>query len=208
MFSEQIVKQNITVLQLGVLSNNVYIVTHGNDCVVIDCPFDNGQLLSYIDDKGYNLCGILLTHGHFDHCGGVATMLARHDVPVYCNSADWHLCSVASSNRWGVPCDSCHPTCDLVDGQITIAGMTFAVTTTPGHTAGGVCIQYLDVLFTGDTLFAGSIGRTDLGGSMSILMSSLAKIAKMNGNYIVCSGHGTMSTLDIERGTNPYMVGL
>lgn len=195
-------------LQLGELSNNVYIVNSGNNCLIIDCPFDNGQLLSYINNKGYNVQGILLTHGHFDHCGGVATILEYFDVPVYCHKADWQLCNDADNNRWGVKCHSCVPTNELVEGDMSIGDFDISVIVTPGHTAGGVCMIIQDVLFSGDTLFAGSIGRTDLGGDYDILMSSLAKIATISGNHTLCSGHGQLSTLDIQRATNPYMVAL
>ncbi len=208
MHLEQKVNNNTTVLQLGMLDNNVYIVTSGNNCVVIDCPFDNGQLLSYIEQHNLVLQAIVLTHGHFDHCGGVATLLAKFDVPVYCNSSDWQLCSQASNNRWGVKCYDCTPTHELDSGSINIGGIDFTVMHTPGHTAGGVCLISGEVLFSGDTLFDMSIGRTDLGGDYDTLMDSLVKLKNLEGNYILCSGHGQISTLSKQRNGNPYMVKL
>lgn len=205
----ELIVNNITKLELGMLDNNVYIVASDNNCIVIDCPFDNGQLLSYIDQLGLKLQAVVLTHGHFDHCGGVATLLSKYDVPVYCNSADWQLASIASNNRWGVQCDNCRPTCDLAEGNVTIGDFHLQIIETPGHTPGGVCIVYNNVLFSGDTLFDMTIGRTDLGGgSYDTLMTSIVKLKQLEGDYMLCSGHGLVTTLSKQRNGNPYMVKL
>ena len=86
-----------------------------------------------------------------------------------------------------------------------MGSLRFRILETPGHTMGSVCLQLGDVIYTGDTLFAGSCGRTDLGGSMSMILASLKQLAALPGDYTVCPGHGEATTMEHERRYNPYL---
>ena len=145
---------------------------------------------------------ILLTHAHYDHTTGVAELhKALPDVPVYLHPND--------AARLGTPVFpplGMEPT-PYKDGDVVrVGGIDVQVLHTPGHTPGGVCLMAGDVLFTGDTLFQGSMGRTDLpGGSYEQIMASLARLARLPGDFQVLPGHMGMSTLEAERKSNYYM---
>ncbi len=193
----------------GMLPTNTYILYDDatNDCVVIDPAFDGGKVLSILKDKKFNLKGILLTHGHFDHCGGVKTLLEYKNVDVYGNSLDAELAANASKNQWRARAQDCTIT-KFVDNEkdFSIGNFKFSVMNTPGHTEGGVCYFIDDLMFSGDTLFCDSVGRTDLqGGDSAKLAESLKKIANIKKNYTVLAGHMETTDLDTQKRTNPYL---
>ena len=190
----------ITVFQLGALGTNCYIVREGKTCAVID-PGDAGNALAdWLEAQGLQPEAVLLTHGHYDHVGGVADLRSRYaGIPVYVHEADTHLTADLSRGlQW---------THHYNEGDsLTAGGVEFRVLHTPGHTPGSVCLLAGDALFCGDTLFAGSCGRTDFpGGSWSEMLHSLRRLAQLKGNFQVLSGHGEPSELDAERQYNPYM---
>ena len=192
----------ITTFQLGALGTNCYIVTDEQTraCAIVD-PGDSGAALAdWLDREGLKPRYVLLTHGHYDHVGGVAALRDRYaDIPVYVHEADTHLTPQLSMGlQW---------THHYGEGDtLTMDGITFHVLHTPGHTPGSVCLQAEDALLTGDTLFAGSCGRTDFpGGSWSRMMDSLTRLANLNGDFRVLPGHMEDSTLEQERKRNPYM---
>lgn len=192
----------ITVFELGSMGANCYIVIDEavKSCAVVD-PGGSGQALAdWFDKEGLTPRYLFLTHGHFDHVGGVrALMEAYPDLPVYVHAADTDLGDhLGRGLAW---------TAHYSEGQVlSMDGLTFRILHTPGHTPGSVCIQVDDVLLTGDTLFAGSCGRTDFPqGSWSQMMSSLRRLAAMEGSLRVLPGHGESSTIDAERRHNPYM---
>jgi len=159
-----------------------------------------GHLLT---DGGFTLSAILLTHGHFDHVGGVAELRRRFPgVPVYLHPLD------AERNDGELfPTGNLGALLPLSDGQkLTIGNMTLEVIHTPGHTEGSVCFRCGNTLFTGDTLFRGSCGRTDFpGGSWDNLMASLRKLSQLEGDYQVLPGHDAATTLEAERQRNPFL---
>lgn len=192
----------ITTFQLGALGTNCYIVTDEQTraCAIVD-PGDSGAALAdWLDREGLKPRYVLLTHGHYDHVGGVAALRDRYaGIPVYVHEADTHLTPQLSMGlQW---------THHYGEGDtLTMDGITFQVLHTPGHTPGSVCLQAEDALLTGDTLFAGSCGRTDFpGGSWSRMMDSLTRLANLNGDFRVLPGHMEDSTLEQERKRNPYM---
>ena len=192
----------ITVFQLGQLGANCYIVTDekAKSCAVVDPGGQGRQLAQWLRDKGLTLRLVLLTHGHFDHVGGVQELVGEFPgLPVYLHPNDTKLTPDLSRGLFW--------TDFYEDGdELAMDGLTFRVLHTPGHTPGSVCLQVDDVLLTGDTLFAGSCGRTDFpGGSWQQLMDSFARLSKLPGNFGVLSGHGESSDLDTERASNPYM---
>ena len=193
----------LTSLTVGSIGTNCYIVykEDTNAAVVID-PSDEAELVeARIAALGLEPRAILLTHGHFDHGGDLGRLLARWPVPVYCHPADRALPSWLTH---GVRFDR-----ELAEGQsLDFQGVAFTVLHTPGHTPGSVCFLWREggVLFTGDTLFRGSCGRTDLpGGSWRQMAASLRRLAALPGDWTVCPGHGDPSSLAAEREENPYV---
>ncbi|MBQ4552431.1 MAG: MBL fold metallo-hydrolase [Clostridia bacterium] len=180
---------DIQTLVLGPLETNCYIVSPPgkNDVVVIDPGDDIAQLTAAL--AGKNVCGVLITHAHYDHILGLP---ALKDCPIYVHEDDAPAMTDAMRNM--APADiaqPCVPATHTVKGgdSLSLAGIDFTVLHTPGHTLGGVCYQVGDILFTGDTLFAHGYGRTDLyGGNFSQLMQSLRKLLRMNVH--IYPGHG------------------
>ena len=150
---------------------------------------------------GWRVGCILLTHAHFDHTGALKSLhAALPDVPIYVHALD-------ADNNTNMSNGNLVYTDTYADGGIvSCGGLTFRVLHTPGHTPGSVCLQCEGALFTGDTLFAGSYGRTDfIGGDEAAMRRSLARLGHLEGDCTVLPGHGEDSTLDYERRTNPYL---
>ncbi len=195
----------IDILPLGFLQTNCYIVSEGGKCIAIDPGDDPEQVLSLLRKKNLDLEAIVLTHGHFDHVGGVEALVKETGCALWIHELDY---SYGPKYPQMFPLSDCKiPVHFLADGQkLHMAGMQFSVLETPGHTWGSVCICAEDAMFSGDTLFAGSIGRTDLaGGDIRIMQKSLGKLKALDINYTVYPGHGPKTTLDREKRVNPYM---
>ena len=197
----------IEVQQVGDLMTNCYIVWDETtkNAAVID-PGDDGAFLSdRLKKNGLTLQYILLTHGHFDHIGGVDALkkACGTNPKIYMSHKDLGLESVFHET---VALDPKSVT-DWKDGDcIIMDSITFQVLATPGHTPGSVCLIAGDVIFSGDTLFQGSCGRTDFpGGSWAEMSASLRRLYHLAGDYTVFSGHTGSTTLDRERKTNVFM---
>ena len=192
----------IHTLPLGDYQTNCYILhQEGNrDCVVIDPGYEPEIILSYLSEKGLTLQAILLTHGHFDHVGAVRELAAQTDCRVYINPKDLSLPPMLTAGPL-------YYTNTYGEGdQLDIAGISFRVMETPGHTPGSVCLMAEQNLFSGDTLFSGSCGRTDLpGGDYRAMKESLKRLAALKEDYAVYPGHGSNTTLAWEQKTNPYL---
>lgn len=191
---------NISTLSLGMLQTNCYLLSHGDRCLAIDPGGEPEKVLDFLRRQGLTLEAILLTHGHFDHVGAVKPLAEETGCPVY-------LCQEDLSLPGTMTAGPLYYTHSYGEGdQLTLAGMTFTVLHTPGHTPGSVCLQFDRHLFTGDTLFAGSCGRTDFPGSSPAAMGrSLTRLAALRENFKVYPGHGETTTLDEEKRYNPYL---
>ena len=157
-------------IALGLIGTNTYLVINEDSmlCLVIDPAYCGKTLIDYLNAKKLKIAAILLTHGHFDHCGGAKSLLQGKNIPIYCSSLDSEIAANASKNRWKAHADDCKVTNFVTDGQtIYIAGFSVTVLATHGHTPGSVCYFIDDFLFSGDTLFSGDIGRTDLEGEIT-----------------------------------------
>ncbi|MBE6954903.1 MAG: MBL fold metallo-hydrolase [Ruminococcaceae bacterium] len=192
----------IAVLSLGAYQTNCYIVfdEQTRDGVVIDPGYQDARVSAFLTGEGLKLHAILLTHGHFDHVGGVDA-LRGDTVPVYLCKADLALPGSMTT------LDPNGDYCFYSEGDVLQFGtLAFTVLHTPGHTPGSSCLQCEDVLFTGDTLFAGSCGRTDFPLSdPDAMIASLRRLYALEGDFAVLPGHGQTSTLSRERATNLYM---
>jgi len=192
----------IQTLILGNYETNCYIVYDENspECIVIDPGYEPEKVLHAVEELGKTVAAILLTHGHFDHVGGVREIFARADCDIYLCPED---CRMPEAMTAGPLCY----TNSYQEGDIlTLAGLTIRVLHTPGHTPGSVCLICENNLFAGDTLFAGSCGRTDLPcGSWTELSGSLQRLKSLQEDYNVYPGHGEATTLSAEKAYNPYM---
>lgn len=196
-------------IRTGMLPTNTYVFfeTDTRACVVIDPAYNALKVLDFIKGNSLELQGILLTHGHFDHCGGVAQLLEYKNVGVYGSSYDDIMARNASKNQWGAHALDCRITY-FVDGlnKLKIGDFEFEIMETPGHTDGSVCYFCEEVMFSGDTLFDGCIGRTDLpGGDIIKMRNSLMKINNLTFDYIVLPGHESATTLFEQKQCNPYL---
>ena len=197
-------------LPLGAYQTNTYIVhdSEASSCAIIDPGYEAGTILDTVSGLGLTVDAVLLTHGHFDHVGAVEEIVTKTACKLWCSESDWsQFPNPVTAYFYPIAnCDFCEVSfCE--DGEIIHAGgLTFRVMATPGHTHGSVCYLCEKAMFSGDTLFAGSCGRTDLpGGSGKFLRLSLERLAELEENYWVYPGHGESTTLAEEKRYNPYM---
>lgn len=192
----------IDTLPLGDYQTNCYIVRPegAKKCLVIDPGYEPEIILSFLKEKDLTLDTVALTHGHFDHVGAVRDLAAETGCKVYLNARELALPPMLTAGPL-------YYTDTYSDGEtVTLAGIEAKVLETPGHTPGSVCLLIENHMFAGDTLFAGSCGRTDLpGGDARAMRDSLRRLAGLTENYIVHPGHGNGSTLEREKRTNPYL---
>lgn len=199
-------------LPLGLLSANCYIIeTDYNNAVAVDIGGEWDKLSVFLAEHSLNLKAILVTHGHYDHIDGIAAAQRDTSAEVYIHEAD---ASKMTSRREslaeyisGGEFQPVEKFSTVKNGDfIKIDDIDFEVIHTPGHTKGGVCYKCGNCLFTGDTLFRMSIGRTDFpDGDIIEMINSVKALGKLEGEFDVYPGHGENSTLDFERKNNPYM---
>ena len=199
----------------NMLQENTWVVRgSGASCVVVDPGFlgieETERMMETL--RGLKPEAVLLTHGHMDHIYGVAEMQRRFGVPVYMSPEDVRTMEYYDRvAKWGLPvADRSFGITPVADGQtVEAAGMVFKVIGTPGHSPGSVCWLCEDagVMFTGDTLFAGAIGRTDLiyGEYDDEIRSIMEKLVVLDGDIRIFPGHGGTSTIGAERVSNPFL---
>lgn len=215
-------------LTLWLAATNAWLIAPdgpGGECVLIDAPPEPGPILQRLAEAELELVALISTHGHIDHVGGASSVVHAqdHPVPVHIHDNDLHMLLDPAAgggqlSRYLEGLDLRPPEIikGLDDGTVVQgAGMRFEVLHTPGHTQGSVCLLASindsgPMLFSGDHLFAGSIGRTDLpGGSFQQLMESMErKILPLDDAIPVLPGHGETTTIGRERMANPFLVEL
>lgn len=205
---------NVIKLTLGELAANCFIVeAPDKTAVVIDPGAEAEVIIAELESRGLDLKKILLTHGHFDHIGAAAELKARYNAPLYISAVDEELLDdKVKSVAYILPEIPFRPVeadVRIKEGDVITQGsMEISVIETPGHTAGSVCFIIGDCMFTGDTLFHGTIGRTDhFSGDTPTEIQSVKRLAALDKNYKLYCGHGSDTDLDTERKTNPFITG-
>lgn len=191
---------NIDVLELGPMENCTYLVSEGKNALLIDPAWDMNFIEHTLKQKGLELLAVFFTHGHFDHVKEAETLLKTHGLKAYLEQHDVMLS--------GLPAEVLQPYSG--EQNLKIGPFNIHIIPTPGHTAGGVCLQIGDALFTGDTLFPGACGRVDLPSSDAREMrKSLLKLSKLPDDTRIFSGHSyggkCSSYISAERLNNPFM---
>jgi len=198
--------QVFKVLPLDFASNSYILTADGKTAVVIDPSGRN--VLDVLEKHALSCKFVLLTHGHFDHVGACGELFAK-GAHICCGEREKDLIFSKEylSIFGGVIVPEFEISRTFKDGEeVNLCGIDFRVLGTPGHTAGSVSYLAENCLFTGDALFRGSIGRWDLPtGDYSQLIKSVKRLAALDGDYKIYSGHGEDSTLSRERAYNPYL---
>jgi hydroxyacylglutathione hydrolase len=216
----------VTGFPAGAFAANCYLVApaSGEECVIIDPGQDAERGIEELLGR-YRLkpIAVLLTHGHIDHMWSVAPVCGAKGVPAYIHPDDRELLADPGKGMslmmgqqlfGGMTFSEPDDVKELSDGEVvTLGGLDFTIGHTPGHTPGSVTFRSredeLDALFTGDLLFAGSVGRTDLpGGDHATMLKSLARTLTLPDATVVLPGHGPTTTIGDERATNPFLTGL
>lgn len=199
---------------VGLLEENCWLVVDdvAREAVLVDPGDEADRLLAAVAASGATLTAIWLTHAHFDHLGAVAAIKRVHDVPVYLHPLDLplHTFAAQSAERWGLSIEQPPPPeRELADGdRMRVGALEFTVMHAPGHAPGHVVFHGHGVALSGDCLFAGSIGRSDLPFcNPAHLAASLERIAALPPETVVHPGHGPLTTIGVERETNPFLSG-
>lgn len=207
----------LTTVVVGPFAVNCYLFWDEStgDGIIIDPGAEADLIKDTITEAGFTPRAILLTHGHGDHIAGVEDIKNHYDIPLYVGDGEQELLASPSANvsaMIGTPIIAPEPDHLVTDEQLISCGsVALKVLATPGHSPAGVCYLHESegVLFCGDTLFAGSIGRTDFPGCSyeKLIESILNKILKLPDAIVCFPGHGPSTTVGAERASNPFLIG-
>lgn len=199
---------------VGAVQTNCYFAINDDtkEVLIIDPGASAKRLAEIIEEEKLNPVAILLTHGHFDHAGGAAELAEHFGIKVYAEEHEQETLENAALNLsgWEGKEVTYHADCFLADEQeLDLAGFHIRVFHTPGHTVGGCCyyFSYQKVLFSGDTLFAQSVGRTDFpkGSASDLIRAIKEKLMVLPDDVTVYTGHNDITTIGTERMYNPYL---
>lgn len=197
---------------VGPLATNCYLIYDVKtlECVIVDPGFESSKILERVTRYNLKVKGIIATHCHFDHVGVVEELREELGVDFYAHRREVEVLKYSKriAETWFKLKTWNPPMPDVLiggDEAVKIGSLEFETMHTPGHTPGSICLLFQERIFTGDTLFKDSIGRTDLeGGDHLLMIDSLKKLASLPDNLIVHPGHGPETLLGLEKRTNPY----
>lgn len=197
---------------VGALETNCYIIfNREGEAIIVDPGGEPEKISLFIDNRNLRPLMIINTHGHADHCGGNKFLMERYSIPILMHEADMEILR-SFENKFIFPLMKGNPSPDperfLIDEElIDFGGASLKIIHTPGHTPGSICIFADGILFSGDLIFSGSVGRTDLpGGSWSQLINSIRnKILVLPDDTLILPGHGPSTTVGEERENNPFL---
>jgi glyoxylase-like metal-dependent hydrolase (beta-lactamase superfamily II) len=199
-------------VKTGTIDENCYLVYDADTkCAAVIDPGENAdQIINVIESENLHPEILINTHGHYDHVIADNEIRLKYKVPLAVHKDDAEMLADPEKNYSfisGFPVSIKDPEILLEDNQeVKLSFITFKVLSTPGHSKGSVCLLFVSYLFTGDTLFAGAIGRIDLwGGNSEELLKSLEKLKKLDLHITVCPGHGSMTTIANELRHNPFL---
>ena len=209
-----LLSMNFEVLPLGPFEANCSILWGDpSQAWVVDPGADSEEILGFLEKKGLGVGVVVLTHGHFDHISAVNEVLAKYPVSAYLHAEDAAF-AFSPMNAMPPYLPTRRPATlatEKRDGDLlACGGLTARLIHTPGHTPGGWCLSFESerLLVAGDTLFAGSVGRTDLpGGDWEVMAASLQRLKALPDDTRVICGHGPMTTIGVEKRSNPYFQG-
>ncbi|MFG6494198.1 MBL fold metallo-hydrolase [Fictibacillus sp. UD] len=204
-------------LTVGPVQENTYIIYNtNNEAIVIDPGSESKKIIQAIESLKVKPLAILLTHAHFDHIGAVDDVRDKYQIPLYIHKkeSDWLSNTKKNgSNHFGqsITAKAASHLLSDQDNTLKIGSFSFEILSTPGHSPGSISfyLKGANAVFSGDALFAGSIGRTDLfGGNQDILLKSIhEKLMNLPEETIVLSGHGPETTIGMEMDSNPFLGG-
>ena len=199
----------IKVVHLGLIRTNCYLISSDRAAVVIDPGQDSETVLRFLEDSSDKERFILITHAHFDHIAGVPLLREKTGVPIGIGAGDHTALSDPSINlsaRFHVQIPPFTADRTFHDGDVfTVGDLRFSVLETPGHTVGGVSYLLENALFSGDTLFEGTVGRTDFpGGDIHTLKKSVKRLLLLDGDTVIYPGHDGFTTVAKERRNNIF----
>ena len=194
------------------MDQNIYVVydEKSKEGIIIDPGAGPERVIACVEEFGVDVKAIVLTHGHADHIGAVPALKAKYNVPVVCHECEQDVLEDATINLSTMFFGPMEFSADVLlkDGEVFRFGdVEMKCLHTPGHTVGGACyyIEKEKIVFSGDTLFYGSIGRTDFpGGNFDAIIDSLKRVLTLDGDYTIFPGHGCSTTVETEQRSNPY----
>lgn len=195
----------------GPFHQNAYVVWNKTHSFIIDPGGDHSKIIDIIKSNNLSPSAILNTHAHLDHIGAIAQLIEYGQYPFYLHQDELELLENANeyTAMFGIPKINIPKVDNILKKSMVLdfSGYSVEVIETPGHTLGGVSYLLENHLFTGDTLFSGSIGRTDLpGGNLKFLLNSIHdKLMPLEDSTIVHSGHGPDTSIGVEKRTNPFL---
>ena len=203
----------LEILEIGSYFVNCYIIgdPQSKEGMIIDPGHDSERIISYVNKLGLNISRIVITHGHADHIGALDEIRKHYDVPVLIGAGDSHMLTDSDANLSefsGQKVSTSPANMTIKEGDtVNVGQFSFKVFETPGHSPGSVSLYGNGVVFTGDALFLGSIGRTDFPGcSHDVLIESIrTRLLTLPDDTVVYSGHGPDTTIGQEREYNPFL---